>query len=559
MRTGRTRWLHGQAMSLCLLALAGLASGCGEGLSAPAVRNVILLIGDGMGPQQLALLEEWALHAETSTYGAKPTAMRRLANDERSVIGLGETRPDEYLVVDSACSASQLATGVASGSEMIGLDARGDPVKTLIEKAKALGKSTGLVSDTRLTHATPAAFAAHVPHRSLENEIARQMLERTGVDVMLSGGLRHWIPASVNDEGSPARQAFETLTAGTGAVPRSSRGGEDGEWNGLEAARALGYELAFDAPGLSAVQGEKVLGLFASSGMQNAIAYHDPSHHREPSLRQMTEKALAVLSRNEQGFFLMIEGGQIDWAGHSNDAGWMLHEMIKFDQAVEAVYEWARERDDTLVVLTADHETGSFGFSYSRRDLPKARFLPGQGFGERPYQPNYNFGRRELLDRLYRQKKVFRDILAQLDDDSFDLSTGLNGPLPPEVIAKKAEELRTLVAENTAYTLSPDEARAVLTFEPNVYQVEGHPYLTHEYFPKVDDFEPYFVYGSDLHQNLLGRQLARHQSLVWGTGTHTTTPVPVFTLGPQSVRHRFARFQHHTAIGRAMIDALEGR
>ena len=150
-------------------------------------------------------------------------------------------------------------------------------------------------------------------------------------------------------------------------------------------------------------------------------------------------------------------------------------------------------------------------------------------------------------------------MMAELVDETFHPTTNLLTPPPADVIAAKAAELQKLVAANTAYSLSLEEAKAVLSFESNAYQVAGHRYLAHDYFPKVDDFESYYIYASDIHQDLLGRQLARQQSLVWGTGTHTSTPLVVLAMGPLGVRERFARFQHHTAVGKAMIAALEGR
>lgn len=152
---------------------------------ARAPRNVILFIGDGMGPQQIGLFELWAREASTSKYPDRVTHYRALAN--RGWMGLSLHSPAGALVVDSACSATQLATGQAAPSEVLGLNARGDRAMTVLEAAHAAGKATGLVSDTRITHATPGAFVAHVPHRSMETIIAEQVVA-SGADVMLSGG-----------------------------------------------------------------------------------------------------------------------------------------------------------------------------------------------------------------------------------------------------------------------------------------------------------------------------------------------------------------------------------
>ena len=184
--------------SVLMLAISSIfLSACNDSSAVTAapettkVKNLILMIGDGMGPQQVGLLEQYAQSAPLSVYNEKgnKTALSKFA--DAGQMGLSLTSPygsNGSLVVDSACSATQLATGVAAGSEMIGLDNQGNIVETILERAKAQGKATGLVSDTRITHATPAAFASHQPHRSFEAKIAEQLIESGSVDVMLSGG-----------------------------------------------------------------------------------------------------------------------------------------------------------------------------------------------------------------------------------------------------------------------------------------------------------------------------------------------------------------------------------
>ncbi len=346
-----------------------------------------------------------------SIYKGKTTALYKLAQE--GVVGSSLTHPEDAIVVDSACSATMLATGIYTASEVIGIDSNGDHVETVLQKAQRLGKATGLVSDTRLTHATPASFAAHQPHRSLENDIASDMLE-TGADVMLSGGLRHWIPKSTNEKGA-AYKELEQLTQGD--VKLKSKRKDDR--NLLTEAKADGYKLAFNKDMLEKTQGDKLLGLFSYSGMNDGIVYsnskNDPTR-TQPTLTEMTEKALSLLSKDEDGFFLMVEGGQIDWAGHRNDAGRMLHEMLKFDEAIHSVYEWAKDRDDTLIIVTADHETGSFGFSYSSKDLPAPEKRTGEAFKKYDYAPpNYNFGAFDILDGLYNQKKSYSAMLSEFD------------------------------------------------------------------------------------------------------------------------------------------------
>ncbi|MCL6269234.1 alkaline phosphatase [Sansalvadorimonas sp. 2012CJ34-2] len=506
-------------------------------MAAEKAKNIILMIGDGMGPQQMGLLESYARMAPSSIYKGQKTAMQQLADDGH--MGLSLPNPAGALVVDSASSASQLATGIPAPSEALGVDPQGNSVETILEKAKRMGKATGLISDTRLTHATPAAFAAHQPHRSLENEIAAQMLEN-GVDVMLSGGIRHWIPQVANEKGAVYKQLVD-MTGGTVKIKSKRKDNR----NLLLEAKDAGYDLAFNRNALEKANGDKLLGLFSYSGMLDGIAYSNSKNSRErtqPSLKEMTVKALDILSQDEDGFFLMVEGGQIDWAGHNNDAGTMLHELLKFDEAVDAVRQWAADRDDTLVVVTADHETGSFGFSYSASNLPKASKLPGKVFAERDFKPNFNFGAPEILDNLYNQKKSF-----------YGMISAYNGIPKAE---RTPATLAKVVNENSSFDIDERAAARILTKAPNPYQVDGHKYMATKTLPKVNDFRAFFVYGDEIQMNLLARELAEKQNTVWGTGTHTSTPVAVIAHGDDDLIKAFGGIKHHTDIGKILISAL---
>ena len=502
----------------------------------PEIKNVILMIGDGMGPQQVGLLEEFAHRAKNSPYQDGKTALATFA--ESGHVGISRHSPYGGLVVDSACSATQLAIGQASDSEMIGLDAQGNPATTVLEYAKARGMATGLVSDTRLTHATPASFAAHQAHRSMENEIAEDMVLNDTVDVMLSGGLRHFIPKNAKENVS-----VKNLVADDRVSLRSKRKDQK---NLLVEAQKLGYQLAFTRQQLASTKGtNKLLGLFASSGMADGISHHltknDPARV-QPNLREMTIKALDILSRDPDGFFLMVEGGQIDWAGHANDAGTLLHEMLKFDEAIAAVHDWVKDRNDTLVVITADHETGGFGFSYGRKDIPGPRSKPGSAFKDRDFYPNYNFGQIDILDKLYGQKKNFYGMWDE----------ARQGNTFPTV-----KDMLETVNKNSEFKIDENEAATILAREPNNYYLKGHKYLDAKEFPKVDDFEEFYVYGNDVHKNLIGRVLGKHQNVVWATGSHTHTLVPVIAWGPEATVKQFSKLLHHTEIGKKLIEVVK--
>lgn len=509
----------------------------GEKQATP-VRNVILIIGDGMGPQQLGLLFAYARHAPGSKVPDRVAAMEQMASEGE--VGIVRTNPHGAIVVDSAAAATQLATGKWAGSEMIGVDFEGNSAPTVVEIARDKGKSTGIVSDTRLTHATPGAFAAHQRDRSMENEIAVDMLANK-VDVLLSGGLRYFVPQAVNDKDSATYDALVQMMGGV-FEPYSYR--QDNRNLLLEARND--YKLVFDHKALADVKEGKVLGIFGNSEMLDAISENKAlasGERTQPTLVEMTEKSLELLSKNPKGFFLMVEGGQIDWGGHNNDAGVMLQELLQLDDAVRVIFDWARKRDDTLVIVTADHETGSFGFSYSGKDLPEPRQLSGKVFGKEPFIPNFNYAPHDLLDNIGAQKSSFYEIFSTFD------------ALPEKL--KTAETLVTMVNEAVApYSITLDDATKLLTRAPNRNYRKGHPYLGTQTVPQMPDQQDFFVYGENLRMNRLGHILGGQQHVVWGTGTHTSTPVAIISFGPGS--EQFSGLMHATDVGQRMIEFVRG-
>lgn len=527
------------AALLSTSALVGCQQESATPKSEPKAKNVILMIGDGMGPQQVGLLHDFALHSSSPIYKNRKAAIEQFA--DTGSVAFSNTGPHNSLVVDSACSATQLATGKPALSEVIGLDIEGKPVQTSLEAAKALGKATGLISDTRVTHATPGSFAAHQAHRSMENEIASDMLANN-VDVMLGGGLRYWIPQEVNSDAA-IKTAVTAQVNGAEIRIKSKR--KDSR-NLLSEATEAGYSLAFDGAQMQAATGDKLLGLFHYSTMLDGIAYSTckaANNCKQPGLAEMTKKALDILSKDPDGFFLMVEGGQIDWAAHNNDAGDMLHQMLKFDESVQAVYDWVKDRNDTLVIITADHETGGFGFSYSRKDVPDPVAMGGE-FTANGYHPKFNFADYSILDKLYLQKKDFYNIWYEAGGD-----LGSKFPTP--------ESLMTAMNNNTEFDITLEQAKEILQREKHEYQVEGHKYLDQSEFPKVNDFKEFYVYGDEVHLNLMGRQLSNQQNTVWSTGTHTHTPVQVIAWGPDSAKDQFTGLMEHAEVGARIMDVVK--
>jgi len=447
----------------------------------PGPRNVILLIGDGMGPQQVGLLE--ALH---QVHDRGPTAMGRLS--EAGVMGLSLHHPADGLVTDSACSATQLATGAPSRNGMIGVDADGRVADNLREEAVRTGRATGVVSDTRLTHATPAAFLAHVPYREQEDAIAAQIVA-SDVDVALSGGARHFV-------------------AGEG-------GREDGR-DLLAEAEAAGFDVARTADELTA-SGPRVLGLFDPSGLPDALQADDVPD--VPTLAAMTQAAVDRLDDDPEGFFLVVEGGQIDWAAHANDAGWMLAELKRFDAAVDVAHRFAAARSDTLVLVTADHETGGFGIASSDAMPAEPVNLPGL---DAPWNPHGSPVDAAVLTRLEQQPISVFDLFGEL------------GAL--DEAEQTPEALAALVDEHWGLVLTPEAAARVLADGP------------------MPAREGFFGTGGYARVGALAEALADQTGMVWSTAGHTHTPVPVMAFGPGA--EAFGGWMHHTDIGRRLRDLL---
>jgi alkaline phosphatase len=302
-------------------------------------RNVILFIGDGMGTIQRQAARQLTGH---------PLVMDTLP--VQGTVGTSSADPDA-LVTDSAAAGTALATGVKTYNGAVSVGLAGQRLTTLLEIAKHAGKSTGLVTTCQVTDATPAAFGAHVPERSDQSEIARQYIEETGVDLILGGGEDYWYPS--RDEGE--------FPDDPGDDPSEFSRGTCG--NLVALAKRLGYQHVSTEAGLMRATGAKILGLFANQNLFEAQPPGEGDDYNPPvSLETMTRKALKVLGRNPEGFFVMIEEAAVDRMAHKNNARLALQGVLELDRAVAAAVEFASERPDTLVIVTADHECGGLEF-----------------------------------------------------------------------------------------------------------------------------------------------------------------------------------------------------
>jgi alkaline phosphatase len=312
--------------------------------SIAAPENVIVMIPDGCGPS-IQTLSRW--------YKGGPLAV----DDMNS--GSVKTHMANSVITGSAAAATAFATSIKTTARYlsIGPDTSRNltthdspysnvemdhrPLATVLEAARLQGKAVGLISTSRVTHATPAAYAAHIQDRGWDNDIMEHMVHND-IDVVFGGGARHLIP-----EGTSYTTSFGDVWNGRRT---------DGQ-NLMDVLAAKGYEFIDSRSGLAGVTGTKVWGLFDDSHM-DADLNRSEFHPSQPSIAEMTAKAIEILSQDPDGFFLMVEGSQVDWGGHNNDPIYMITDFLAFDEAVQVAKDYADVDGQTSVVGFPDHNCG---------------------------------------------------------------------------------------------------------------------------------------------------------------------------------------------------------
>lgn len=273
------------------------------------VHNIILCIGDGMGYNHVAFARSRGVNDGNKLY------MELLP-----VSGQVTTFSANDSITDSAAAVTATACGVKTNNGMLGMTPDQTCYSSILELLQEKGWRSGLVVTSQITHATPAGFSSHIDSRNKQKEIAKQLLDNR-IDVMFGGGRKYW--------------SDELLTEAAGQ----------------------GYQVIETRDEILALKPEPVIGLFADDGMKTFAP--------EPSLAEMSQTAIGILSSRSREwfapkpkFFLMIEGSQIDWACHANDTEAMVRQTLLFDMAVREAIEFAKRDRHTLVIVTADHETG---------------------------------------------------------------------------------------------------------------------------------------------------------------------------------------------------------
>ena len=457
------RWAQGIIKFTLVILLASLPAGLVWGTE-PA-QSIILFIGDGMGPSQVAIAQYYS-----ELVLGKELNMLKLCNE--GALGLVTTHAADVLVTDSAAAATALATGTKTKNAVISQAIDGRTLVTITDRAQKLGKKIGIVTNTTICHATPAAFSADDYYRNNYSDIIEEQLLDTQADVYLGGGLGYALPASVKD----------------------SRRNDERDL--LEEAERVGYAIVQNKAELldvDATLATKLLGLFARDQMAYEI---DRETTDEPSLAEMTGKALEILGRSEQGFFLMVEGGRIDTACHNNDAAAALRETLMFDEAVGVSMEYAQLHRNTLVIWTADHETGGMNMcNYT---------TPGGA------QHNVT---RANLERLGKADASFEVVVREFGE------------------SKSLVQVQDVIKQHYGVQVTDEEAWLILRRQ------------------SVDVFH-------NQPTNILGKVLAPHLKVVFAAGKHTTTPVMVGAIGPYS--QLLQGYHDNTHVGTVMKQAFEG-
>jgi alkaline phosphatase len=421
-------------------------------------KNIILMIGDGMGPSHVQIAWLYA----TRQLG-KNLVMTEVMDNGRTAYMVNDTA--DSTVTESAAAAVQMATGVKVLARSVGIGPDGKVLTTILELAKENRKTTGLVTTSGITDATPAGFVAHVAHRSEEEKIADQLV-KSNVNILFGG-----------------RKEF--------FLPQSEKGRRKDGRNLLNDGRENGYLVVETAEEMKKADGKKILGLFNQSNMLFEI---DRKGSTEPSLAEMTTKALEVLSKKEQGFFLMVEGGRIDHAAHYYDIGAVISDTLAFDEAVKVAYDFQKADPDTLLIITADHETG--------------------GLVVLPYTPTSKEYEGINLEAISKIKASYSKRNKELGDN----------PSP--------EKIKEVMKKYYDIDLTEDQVRVI--------QENPLKKLDPRHFSQYGNAAIAFV-------------LRLHHRIGWATDSHSATPLFLWGIGPGS--EKIKGWRHNTELFKIMKEA----
>jgi len=339
---------------ISLLLLLIITSGIAQDKSP----NIILMIGDGMGLTQIS----------SGMYANKNST----ALEGFEFIGLSKTHAYAQLITDSAASGTAMASGVKTFNGVVGIDAKNKSTKSILEICQDKGYKTALLATSSIVHATPASFYANIPSRRQYQDIALQLREHS-VDLFIGGGKKHF------NKRDDKRNLIEEMS---------------------------NYHFVKSLKELSSSESNKI----------GYLTYKDEPptklEGRSPALEEMASSSIKKMESLGEPFFMMIEGSQIDWGGHSNDMDYVLSEFKEFNTTIQRVLDYAKSDGNTLVIVTADHETGGLTLSGGniKRGLAKGTFST-KGHSA-AMVPVFSYGpKAELFKGIYENTAIFDKML----------------------------------------------------------------------------------------------------------------------------------------------------
>ena len=403
-------------------------------------KNVILLIGDGMSMEGVTL--------------SRNTKGQSLAMDEIAV-GTVMTSWASGPITDSAPGGTAYSAGQKTYNKYIGTSTSDAPLATILEGAENKGKATGLIATSEITHATPADFAAHTDNRKNYNQILRQEINGN-LEVLLGGG-------------------FNTSWGYTSDVEETAF--QDYYKNRVQEIKDEGYQYVTTKSEMEKADGTKLWGAFADGDLKYDYDRIADKDEVQPSLSEMTNKAIDVLNKDDDGFFLMVEGSKIDWAAHANNTAGIVSEVLAFDEAVKSAVDFAKKDGNTVVVVTTDH--GNSGIT----------------IGSNYYNTNVgSYDKATYKDSIDKLKD------AKITEERFDTLAS----------KKSDDEIKTLAKEYYNFDLTDEELNLVKGFDKNGVAIQGR-------------------------QKGIREVVARRCGIGYTTGGHTSEQVYLGVYSPEQV------------------------
>lgn len=487
-----------------LITVMLLVAGISAQALAASPKYVFLFIGDGMALPQLNAAEIYLHARESDDPGVRKLNITRMPHQ-----GLTTTYAADSFITDSAAAGTALSTGFKANSGVIAMDpSKKESYETVAEIAKKRGMKVGIVSSVSIDHATPACFYAHEPSRKNYHEIGMQ-LAVSDFDYFAGGGLKK--PLSADGKTDTYKVA---------------------EKNGFTVTRTREDFLALK-PGVG-----KVFAVSPELDGDKALNY---AIDGQPiTLEEFTRKGIELLD-GPRGFFMMVEGGKIDWACHANDAVTTIKDTLAFDEAVAAGLEFAASHpEETLVVVTGDHETGGLSIGFAGTEYSTyLDYLGGQTMSFIAFD--------KVLDE-YRKTTLPGD--AQLEDLKEEIESAFGLVMLTENERKQLELLAAngdrKAQERLYFALTKEERQNIeKAFVRSMNKEEE----------KADDNETYLIYGGYEPLTVTLTHTLNHKAgLAWTTYAHTGVPVPTFAQGAGA--EQFAGYYDNTDIGKKLINAV---